>query len=58
MRHIVIFDPEAIGWAVVDTESAHMVVSFHQSRQSAKAAAANEEKSWPAHRKTSHAQAA
>ncbi|MBT3358171.1 MAG: hypothetical protein HN403_00915 [Rhodospirillales bacterium] len=58
MRHIVVFDPEAIGWAVVDTESAHMVVSFHESRQSAKAAAANEEQSWPAHRRTVHAQVA
>ncbi len=58
MRHIVVFDPEAAGWAVVDTESAHMVVSFHQTRQSAKAAAASEEEAWPAHRATPHAKAA
>lgn len=58
MRHIVVYDPEALGWAVVDTESAHMVVSFHESRKTAKAAAASEEHTWPAHRETTSARAA
>ena len=28
MRHIVEYDPETLRWAVVDTESAHLVISL------------------------------
>ena len=38
MRHIVVYDRDTAGWAVVDTESAHMVVSLHDSRYAAASA--------------------
>jgi hypothetical protein len=58
MRHIVVHDPDFPGWAVVDTESAHLVISFHDSRNAAVLAAMNEERNWPAHRRSYQAKAA
>lgn len=49
MRHIVLYDPEQPAWVVIDTESAHMVVSFHTTRHDAKVAADTEEADWPSH---------
>lgn len=53
MRHIIVFDEEATGWAVVDTQSANMVISYHHTRGAAKAAANTEEKNWPSRFPTS-----
>ena len=49
MRHIVMYDPDMPGWAVVDTEAAHLVISFHETRRDARKAAEAEESNWPAH---------
>lgn len=58
MRHIVVHDPDFADWAVVDTESAHMVISFHRSRNAAVNAATVEERDWPSRAGTDQAKAA
>ena len=50
MRHIIVHDPVIGGWLVVDTQSAHMVVSIHSTRSAASRAAAAEEREWPKRR--------
>ena len=47
MRHIVEYDAETMRWAVVDTESAHLVISLHATVGAAQSAAATEEHDWP-----------
>jgi|GEM_PF-5020422 len=47
MRHIVLFDETTADWAVVDTQSSNLVISFHRTQGAAKAAAAREEQNWP-----------
>lgn len=48
MRHIITHDLEDNSWLVVDTQSAHMVISIHATRHAARAAAESEERNWPA----------
>lgn len=50
MRHIIAHDTENGGWLVIDTESAHMVISVHVSPVAAFRAAEAEEREWPARR--------
>ena len=47
MRHIVMYDDQALVWAVVDTAGANLVISVHHSRRAAAYAAAKEEAEWP-----------
>ena len=47
MRHIVEFDPFSRSWAVVDTQSAGLVISFHATQGEAQFAARAEERNWP-----------
>ena len=47
MRHIVEFDSLSGSWAVVDTESAGLVISFHTTQGEAQFAAMAEENRWP-----------
>lgn len=49
MRHIVEYDAETMRWAVIDTESAHLVISLHATRSAAQIAAVTEERDWPSH---------
>ncbi|MCG8511320.1 MAG: hypothetical protein MI741_19050 [Rhodospirillales bacterium] len=58
MRHIVVYDRDSAGWAVVDTESAHLVISLHDSRYAAASAAVLEERNWPAHKHSGSAKTA
>ncbi len=47
MRHIVVYDPHADSWAVVDIRAARMVVSYHSDADQARKAAEEIEQRWP-----------
>ena len=50
MRYSVVYDDLVAKWAVVDKQSAGMVVAFHDHEDTARDAAEYEEKTWPHYR--------